>query len=512
MKGSIKRAFFSVDSFENIIFLAQSLHDMGWQIIASAETVRQLQPHGIAAENVADFVGVREKYDFPPTLHPKMETALTMDPPYRIDLVYDIPYPLSKGNDVGGRTLLALGAKGRRIVTFCSKDLELVIDELIKDSFNASIPESLRTNLIDKAHSHIAEHYLTLARRNGKSNYDGLAGQLNRALINGENPYQVPSDLFSLGDGDPLSATKWDSLNPEAPCFTNLADIDSILQTLCLATEAFRLQSNRVPYIAIAAKHGNACGMAVDWETPQKAISKALMGNPLAVWGGEFIVNFKIDEEMANTLLKSTVREERCGNPYWMLDVIAAPDFDTQAIEVLGKRQSRKLLKNGELLYPKLPSFFWSYRQVRGGFLRQPQPDYILDLSIELGVPHESNVLDSLIVAWSVAFTSSHGGNEVAIAKNRQLLGAGGGPSTLAAGETAVLRAKEWEHDTTDSIFAADAFFPFTDAPEVLRDLGCRYGVVPTGGKNESLVKSFFQKHSMSVVFIPEKYRGFCRH
>ena len=91
-------------------------------------------------------------------------------------------------------------------------------------------------------------------------------------------------------------------------------------------------------------------------------------------------------------------------------------------------------------------------------------------------------------------------------------LGGGGGPSTVAAAETAVLRAKEWGHGTVDSIFAADAFFPFTDAPEVLRDTGCRCGVVPIGGKNESLVKSFFLENSIPVVFIPEQYRGFCRH
>lgn len=512
MTGSVKRALFSVDNFENIVFLAKSLHDMGWQILASAETVEELRPNGIPVKNVAGFTGVSEKYHFPPTLHPKVETALTMDPPYRIDLVYDIPYMLSKGSDVGGMTLLALGAKGGRIVTFCPKDLELVVKELKKDPDNASIPEGLRCDLIDKAHSHMAKHYLTLARRHGKSKHDGFAGNLTRALLNGENPYQIPSDLFSLDDGDPLSASQWESLNPEALCFTNLADIDSILQTLCLAAEAFRKQVNRVPYIAIAAKHGNACGMAVDWEMPKKAISKALMGNPLAIWGGEFIVNFKVDEEIANILLKSEFREKQCGNPYWMLDVIAAPEFDTRALEILGKRLSRKLLQNRALFNPKLPASSWNYRQVRGGFLRQPPNSYILDFSEIGGVSHFTKVLDSLIVAWSVAFSSNHGGNELAIAKNGQLLGAGGGPSTLTAGKTAALRAKEWEQNTKDSVFAADAFFPFTDAPEILRDTGCRYGVVPSGGKNEDLVKDFFQKNSMLVAFIPEEYRGFCRH
>ena len=116
MKKSIKKALFSVDNLNNIEWFAAALKEMGWHIIATTETVDKLQQHNIVVENVATFTKVIENFRFPPTLHPKIEVALTLDEPFRIDLVYDIPYPPSKGNDVGGHTLLALGAKGNRIV------------------------------------------------------------------------------------------------------------------------------------------------------------------------------------------------------------------------------------------------------------------------------------------------------------------------------------------------------------------------------------------------------------
>jgi phosphoribosylaminoimidazolecarboxamide formyltransferase/IMP cyclohydrolase len=513
MKSPAGRALFSVDNLNEIAGFAIALKKMGWHIISTAETVEELQQYNIEVDDVSSFTGLNEKYTIPPTLHPKIEEALTMDVPYRIDLVYDIPYPIEKGKDVGGHTLLALGAKGNRIVVFSQEDMKVVIEELIQSENHKTISEDLRTQLIDKAYARITDYYLTLTRRNGESLYDGLIGKSILRLMNGENAYQVPADLFISEYQDDLSINP-DLQNENVPCFTNLADTDCILNTLCLTAEAFQSKYKKVPYIAIAAKHGNPCGIGVNFQSPEDSILKALFGNPLAIWGGEFIVNFKVDEKLAWLVYKSEKKEKMLGNAHWMLDVIFAPDFDKKALEILGKRSSGKLLKNIALYEPKLPKFAWQYRQVRGGFLRQPPPDYVLDVAkTEHGTERlTEEMMDSLIIAWSVAYSSSHGGNEIALVKDGQLLGAGGGPSTVDAAKIAVLRARENGHNTTDSIFAADAFFPFTDAPGILKDAGCRAGAVPSGGKNEKLVRKFFRDNNIDVIYIPSQYRGFCRH
>jgi phosphoribosylaminoimidazolecarboxamide formyltransferase/IMP cyclohydrolase len=345
--------------------------------------------------------------------------------------------------------------------------------------------------------------------------YNGLRGKTLLKLESGENPYQVPAHLFVSAhqEQDRLSLHKLHSQNTNIACFTNLADIDCILHTLCLVSGAFRLRYRKIPYIAIAAKHGNPCGMSVDWSHPEESILGALFGNPLAIWGGEVMVNFKINRDLAKILYKSEKRKRMLRSPYWMLDVIIATDFDREAIKFLSKGSSRKLLKNPALSNPKLPKFKWRYRQVRGGFLRQPYPDYILDMrKAEGNLRFKKSIIDDLIIAWSVVYSSFHGGNEIALVKNNQLIGVGGGPSTVEAAEVAVLRAKRRDYNTKNSVFAADAFFPFTDAPQILKQAGCCAGIVPSGGKNERVVREYFESNNIKMIYIPSKYRGFYRH
>jgi len=509
----IKRALFSLDVCADAVLSGDRLKKMGWRIIATGETARELRKRGVGAEDVSSFVGIRRAYRIPPTLHPKIEEALTLDVPYRIDLVFDIPYRLSKGNDVGGRTLLALGAKGKRIVVFNSEDMRRVIKGLESDPSHRTIPACLHEELIDKAHAHIARHYLTLAQRAKESPYDGSIGKAALRLANGENPYQVPADLFVEETADNLSFEKFQLLSGR-PCFTNIADVDCISHTLCLAAAAFQKRYRKAPYIAIASKHGNPCGMGADWRSPDEAVRRALFGNPAALWGGEFIANFRIDNNLGAILLKSAARKRLLKDAYWMLDVIAAPEFDAPALELLSGRSARKIFQNRALFDPRVKKSRWHYRHIRGGFLRQPSPSYVLDISAPgrnaPRLPQE--VIDSLIIAWSVAYSSFHGGNEIALAKGRQLLAVGGGPSTVDAARRAIERSRENAHDADRSVFAADAFFPFLDAPRVLQKGGCRFGVVPSGGKREPLIQEFFRKNRMKVVSISAEFRGFYRH
>ena len=501
----MKRALFSACDARGIVEFAMPLTAWGWSIIATGETVKALAEAGVKSEDSRDFVQEHRDYPFPPTLHPKMESALTQDVPYRIDLVYDVPYPPSEGNDVGGRTLLALAAKGGRIVAYTSEDMRLVVDGLRADKAHESIPSKLRQELIDKANAHVAGHYMNLARR---GEYDGLIGKSVLKLASGENPYQVPAHLYAVDGVDDLALSRFKSLTNSVPCYTNLADTDSVLHAMCLAAEAFRLNRNGVPYIAAAAKHGNPCGMVVDWNSPANAVEKALWGNPMAVWGGEFMANFRITGELAEGLYEDKRRGERGGSK-WMLDVVAAPEFEDEAVEVLGRRPVSKLLTNPALNEPKLPEDELGIRHVRGGFLRQPLQNYVLDLRER---KLDNGVVDSLIIAWCVAYSSFHGGNEVSLAKDRHLIGVGGGPSTVEAAQTAVSRARNIGHGTEGSVFCADAFFPFTDAPKLLCEAGCRCGAVPCGGRREAEVRDYFKGAGVEVIYLPADCRGFIRH
>ncbi len=486
------------------------LISLGWEIVATAETFPLLRQAGLPITDIADFVGITDSYPFPPTLHPKMELYLTSSDGPRIDLVYIIPYPLTIGIDVGGWTLLSLAAKGERIPVMSHGDMERTISEI---RAVGHLTDESRSFLIAQARAFIARQDLQLLGHN--LGFDGFIGRACTLLRNGENPYQVPAHLFDLDSGDPLALPSFRQVSGEPPCFTNLADTDCLLQTMSLAVRAFqRNRGGAAPSIAIAAKHGNACGFATNWSSPAEAVERALFGNPTAVWGGEFIVNFPIDASLAGLLHKSQRRQALLGSPNWMLDVVVAPDISPEAVEVLGARTGRKLFVNPALAEPFPDNSPWTYRPVRGGFLRQPSATYVLDLSETeaVGGTPTAESIDDLIIAWSVAWSSSLGGNEIALARRGCLLGAGGGPSTLEAARAATATALSLGHPARGAVFAANAFFPFTDAPAVLADAGAHSGLVPAGGRREGEIRAFFEERDIAMVYLPERFRGFSRH
>ena len=503
-----KAALISTSEPEKIMNQCRRLVKLGWRLIATRETVAVIQKENIPIEDVKSFVGVGYEYGIPPTLHPKIEQALTEHCEDAIDLVFDVPYPLAQGNDVGGRTLLALGAKGRRLVINNHEDLDQVVELL---EHNSTLPDDIRDELIAKATFEITEHYLTLSKKHSKQ-YEGLLGRHKMVCREGENPYQAPCDLFATDTEEPTGISQFRQLSGEPMCFTNMADMDSIVITIEKLKQAFLLNHGKLPHIVVAAKHGNPCGVGIDWLSKDEAINKALWGNPQAIWGGEVVCNFEIDDKSGQTLFKSQERGRRYGSPEWMLDVIIAPGFSTAAVSTLGKRKQRKLMSNPALGRPLASSNRWHYRFVQGGYLREPAADYIPKLDDLDWTVSSSIDADSLLIAWATSYTSFHGGNEVSIARDSMLIGVGGGPSTTMAAQHAVQCAKSGNHKIEGAVFCADAFFPFTDAPEIMVSAGCKGGITPAGGKNHDVVSKYFKDSSIRVGFIPEQYRGFCRH
>lgn len=503
-------ALFSLNDTTDAILFAEDLIFTGWEIIGSSETVKLLRDKQIPVTDIADFAGVKEDYGFPPTLHPRVEYALTGNNNPRIDLVYVLPYPLSHGNDVGGRTLLSLAVKGSRIPVMTIGDMREVVLSIKETGW---VSDDQRLELADKVCFNVADHYASLISNRNK--YDIISGQFSYELLNGENPYQIPAAVFANSQNDDvLSLTNFTKVSGESPCFTNMADADCILRTMTLAVEAFKQNQHSVPYICIAAKHGNPCGMGVSSSEPIQAVEKALWGNPLAVWGGEVITNFEVDDKIAVALYKSSRRKLELGDSYWMLDLVIAPEFSEKATDILGKRKMRKLFKNKYLTALSNEQTKFHYRQIRGGFLRQPPANFVLNLEkCKRNFPEfDDKLITDFIIAWSVVFSANHGGNEVALARNGALLSAGGGPSTVEAAKVAIMRANDRKHSLEHAVAAADAFFPFTDAPALLCEAGISGVVVPGGGKHETDIKSFFNKQRKKIVYIPEKFRGFCRH
>jgi len=505
-----RNALFSLDDNSRSVEFSELLVEAGWQIIATDETAKIIKEGGIKVTYISDYVNENQYTEFPPTLHPFIEKALTTDCLDSIELVYIIPYSIKSGNDVGGHTLLALAAKGRRIPVMSSDDMKIVVNEIVNDGV---ISRELHNRLIAKAYYSNITHYSSLL--SDQDAYELIYGEKVYDLLNGENPYQVPASLMASNYKDSLSLCEFTKVSGDAPCFTNMADMDCILQTLCLAFESIMLNIGRRPFICIGAKHGNACGMGISFDSPVSSVHKALWGNPRSIWGGEVITNFHIDYNLAEILLNSAKREKKFNSAYWSLDMVISPSFSQDAINILNKKKSRKLFENEALIKPFIADTKKSFRYIRGGMLCQAPANYVFNLSecdyADKNI-YSDDEITSLIIAWVVAFTSSHGGNEVAIAKDSALIAAAGGPSTVEAVGTAIERAFECKHDCDGSVFSVDAFFPFLDAPQLLKRAGCSIGVIPRGGIMFEEVEKYFFDNNISCIFLHKEYRGFCRH
>lgn len=507
-----KYALFSLYEQGKAALYARKLVEAGFRIIATEPTLSELGSAGVPAISVADYTKYDTDHGFPPTLHPKIEHALTGSKGGdRIELVYDRTYPLDVGNDVGGHTLLALAVKGDRIPVCSGDDMERVIKQVASEG---RVSRELREELQVKALTKIVDHYSkVLESRDPDVGFIGMRRHLQLGC--GENQYQTPAHLYRSLDYDgPDSLPGFRLLSGQTPCYTNLADLDSLLDAIARVAGALHGHYGKVPHVAVAGKHGNPVGLAVDWESPLKAVDDALWGRPMAIWGGEFVCNFVIDVEVAGALTASEGRDKMLGGDKWMLDVIAAPKASDDAVKALSARERTKLLVSDALVHPDQLKHQQKVRHVRGGYLVCPPADYVLDMRLLdwcKGKP-KKEWIDSLLVAWASAYSSFMGGNEVALARDGRLVGVGGGPSTVEAAENAVRSARDAGHDTSGCVFAADAFFPFTDAPKLLCEAGCVGGVVPAGGTRFDEVRAYFSEKGAVVGFIPEQYRGFARH
>ena len=581
MSQKSRVALFSVFDKEKIKTedFVRPLQEMGWKIIGSKGTVEYLAKFSIQAQNIADFVGGDPILEHRVvTLSREIHAGLLAKEIQsqleelerlgiqKIDLVFAEFYPLEEtikkggtfeqvieSTGIGGPAMSRSGAKGNRIVICDPADQLMVINWL-----KAGEPdrEEFINNLAAKAEMVVAKYCLLSANFRSKGRYAGFILELARQLAYAENKDQDPAYLLSTQSDDPLAMDKFE-IKSGNPSYISMADASTLIEILALLHQAMVLEYGKAPYIVVAGKHGNPCGAAISFETPQSAILKALLGDPVAVMGGEVVTNFPITDELGQLLfevqpeLKSQVDRDN-----WGLDIILAPEFSEGSIALLGKRERRRLLSNPAMVNPQLSPAEWMCREVRGGFLKQKAPKFILtrdNIQEWVGQSLNDKEFASLLVAWAVCWRAAS--NTVAFAKDGMLIGLGcGQQDRIACVRLCLEKARKAGHDTNGAVFASDGFFPYAksdpadlsdleviyttlqaalkmsdlklvdevfaqirardkrEGTQLLADAGCIGGVVPADGKNLEEVKKFFLEHGLRVAFVAPEHRGFSKH
>jgi phosphoribosylaminoimidazolecarboxamide formyltransferase/IMP cyclohydrolase len=296
-----------------------------------------------------------------------------------------------------------------------------------------------------------------------------------RELRYGENPHQAAA-LYRLpgGGGLPDAAV----LNGKPLSFNNLGDAAGAYATVSAFDEP----------TAVVVKHANPCGAASD-PSLLTAFRRAWDGDPVSAFGGILAFNAPLTADVA----------EAIAEPGRFVEVIIAPEFEEDALEILRKKP--KWGKNVRILAcPAFPEGELDVRTIPGGYLvqeRDRRTEMPADLkTVTKRAPTENEVADLVFAQRICKHVKS---NAIVLARERMLVGVGAGQmSRVDSSRMAVQKAGD---KARGAVFASDAFLPFSDALEVALDAGAVAAIQPGGSRNDEKCIQFADERGIAMVF-----------
>ena len=492
----IKRALVSVYHKEGLDEILMKLHREGVSFVSTGGTQTFIESLGIPCDAVEDLTGYpsilggRVK-----TLHPKVfggiltrrdnekdNEQITEYQIPEIDLVIVDLYPFEdtvasgaeeqaiiEKIDIGGISLIRAAAKNfNDVVIVASKGQYKPLLQLLDE-------QGAVTSLQDRKWFAKEAFMVSSGYDSAIFNYfDGGEGSAFRCAVNdakhlryGENPHQ--KGLF-YGNFEEM----FEQLQGKEISYNNLLDIDA----------AVTLISEFDELTFAILKHNNACGIASS-ATVLEAWKDALAGDPVSAFGGILITNTLINKEVAEEINKI------------FFEVIIAPDYDTDALEVLMQKKNRIILIRKESKTSGM-----QFRSLLNGVLVQDK-----DLSIQTAADLEpitdkqpsASEVDDLLFANKLVKNSKS--NAITLVKNKQLCASGiGQTSRVDSLRQAIEKAASFGFDLKGAVMASDAFFPFPDCVEIADQAGITAVVQPGGSINDKLSVAYCNEHGVAMV------------
>jgi len=501
---TVRRALISVSDKEGIVGLAQRLHTLGIELISTGGTGKTLRDAGIPVTPISDITGFPEILDGRvKTLHPNIHAGLLAVPDNPdhvdqlarhgirpIDLLIVNLYPFEstvkkpelslneaiENIDIGGPAMVRASAKNYRhtAVVVSPERYENVLNEL--ETHEGALSEETRFVLACEAFSHTARYdaaitgYLGSVR--GAASLPGTLTIVEPQALSlryGENPHQEGA-LY--GEFSP----SFEKLHGKDLSYNNILDLQAAVK-LCAEFDE--------PAVIIV-KHNNPCGAATGPDLTD-AYHKALATDAKSAFGGIVAVNRSVDRRLAGVLNEL------------FLEVIAAPGFESDAMDVLKKKKDRRLLKLTEnRLEARL-----DVRSAFGGYLVQtPDTKRILTTDVKTVTTKKptNDELAAMLFAWRVA--KNVRSNAIVYAREDRTLGIGAGQmSRIDSSRIAALKAAEAGLDLKGCAVASDAFFPFADGLMEAIQVGATAVIQPGGSVRDQEVIEAANAHGIAMVF-----------
>jgi len=493
-----KLALLSVSNKENLKILGENLIKNNYEILATGNTAKLLRNNNINCIDVSDYTGFPEVFSGRvKTLHPKIFGGIL----YRRDNEDDISqaeknsissidiicvnlYPFAEvvytdvddqtkieNIDIGGPSLIRAAAKNFKDVSILTNPNQY--EDFIKELNQSNITIETRKKLAAEAFAHTANYDRLIAdyfeKQVGEENKTiRFNYSLNKKLRYGENPHQ---EAFLYGNFDDY----YKVLHGKELSYNNIIDLEA----------AVNLVNDLDEYSCSIIKHTNPCGVATSTNVFD-AYLKALSGDPVSAFGGIVAFNNEVNVEVANELNKI------------FTEVICAPSFSNEALDVLKKKKNRRLVKvleNSETVY-------FNIKTISGGLIIQEKDfsSFPEDYTIATKKDITNDEIKNLKFAWTVCKHTKS--NTIVFVKDMKAIGVGAGQmSRIDSSRIAVQKAKEHGHNLKGSVAASDAFFPFADGVEEIAKNGITAIVQPGGSIRDDEVIVAADNYNVAMIF-----------
>ena len=547
----IRRALLSVSDKDGLVEFASALAAHGVELISTGGTARSLRDGGLTVTDVAEVTGFPEMMDGRvKTLHPKIHGAFLalrdndehvasmnehgITP---IDLVVVNLYPFEEtiakdgvsleeaveNIDIGGPAMIRSASKNWR-------DVAVVTDARLYSEIIAEMAENdgalaleTRARLAALAYTRTASYDLAissyLARQlsnddldrpeplnplgglifieaEGESEPPASAGGTNALSENklielakvtdlryGENPHQKAALYATDGGG----ITGAEQLHGKEMSFNNYVDAEA----------AWNLVQDFDELAVAIIKHTNPSGVGVGVNNIE-AYRRALSTDPVSAFGGIVAFNRRVDADVARSVIEV------------FSEVIVAPEFDVDAIEIFKTKKNLRVLKSSppyeggvDTALGGRGGSLLEYKQISGGFLVQDGDTHRLakaDLNFVTDRKPTDAELTAMTLAWTVCKHVKS--NAIVFANESQTIGVGAGQmNRVDSVRIAAMRAERFDLPLKGSVLASDAFFPFRDNVDEAARFGVTAIVQPGGSikDDESIVAA--DEHGIAMAF-----------
>src|SRR3954469_22547312 len=508
----VKRALLSVSNKTGIQDFARGLASLDVELISTGGTAAVLQEAGLEVRAIEDFTGFPEIMGGRvKTLHPKLYgglLALRDDEDHMaaaaehevefVDLVCVNLYPFEatarrrgatdheviENIDIGGPTMIRAAAKNFAFaaVVVNPASYDAVLQELADTGGKLSL--GTRESLATEAFSYTARYDAAISRWFGEKQDDFPPLMINvyekvTDLSYGENPHQRGAFYQQTGARmHVLSMVR--QLGGKELSFNNVLDLNAAR----LLVQEFEL-----PTCAII-KHNNPCGAAVGGSLLE-AYHAAFACDPMSAFGGVICVNRTVERGFAEALLQQ------------FCEVIVAPQFTDEALELLSGKPNMRILEDGERRRPNIAER--DLKRVMGGLLVQDRDMGLEDRTeMEVVTDHKPSEAEwgEMLFAWKVC--KHVRSNAIVLARDLATVGIGAGQMSRV--DSVKIAIDKSGRSLDGAAMASDAFFPFADGPEAAIEAGVKCVIQPGGSKRDPEVIAACDAAGVAMVFAARRH------